>query len=220
MKKDSVVIGYVHPGVVTEPFAVSLAKSCLHSGNKIIGIITGSSPRQHESRNIVIEKFLEGEGEWLMWVDTDQNFEPTAIQELRDRAGADNADMVAGLCFLIDRMRNVVTPNSYMWDSEENSFVETDNFVSGMVYEVDGTSSGFVLIHRRVFEAWEKPHWHENWFEHPASGVPMGHDLAFFWQATQVDGFKLIWDTTITSGHIKSFELNEEMFRANREMNK
>ena len=113
--------------------------------------------------------------------------------------------MVTGLCFFIDRTRNLVTPNGYMWDSEATSFMDIENFVSGHIYEVHGTGLGIILIHRRVFEAWEKPHWHENWFEHPVNGDTMAHDLAFFCRAIQVDGFKLLWDTSIISGHIKSF---------------
>ena len=152
--EDSVVIGYVHPNIVMEGFARDLAKACLWRDNKIVGIISASSPRQFMARNSVIKSFLDGPGEWLMWIDTDMTFEPAAIAHLRANALAKDADMVTGLGFIFKRMDNIVIPNGYLWDEETSHFTEITDYVSGHTYEIDGTGAGFVLIHRRVFEAW------------------------------------------------------------------
>ena len=216
--EDSVMIGYVHPNVVTEGFTRSLAGACLWRDNKIVGIVSAANPRHHVARNEVIKKFLESPAEWLMWIDTDMTFEHECIDRLRETAAAEGADIVAGLAFIFKRLENIVQPNMYLWDTDINKFAEIRDYESGEVLNVDAVGSAFVLINRRVFEAWDDEGWHQNWMEHPASGEAMGHDLAFFYQACIEQDFKLVYDTDIQSGHIKHFELNEETFRDWQEM--
>lgn len=218
IEKDSIAIGYVHPNVVTERFAFSLADACRVSGNRIAGIISASSPRQEVARNAVIEKFLEGPCEWLMWIDTDMVFKPDAPLKLRDTAKRNKADAVAGLCFIYKRGSNSVVPSAYLWDENEGAFAEIVNYESGSCIPIDGCGSAFVLVHRRCFED-KGAHWHHNWMQHPASGSDMGHDLAFFWDVTQIQKLTLLWDTSVQAGHIKHFTLDEDSFRQYQEMN-
>lgn len=215
--KDTVAIGYVHPNIVTEGFCRSLAQLCLNPANKIVGIISASNPRQHVARNAVIEEFLVGPAEWLMWIDTDMTFELDAVDELRKAARSNKAKAVTGLAFIFKRQLGVVIPNGYMWDADEKAFREIVEYEKGRVHEVDGTGTGFVLVHRDVFEAFPDRHWHRNWMEHPASGSEMGHDLAFFYEMTQNLGMSLVWHTGVKTGHIKHFTLDEDSFERYRE---
>jgi len=215
----TVTIGYVHPNIVTEGFARSLAQACLWQDNKIVGIISASSPRQHVARNSVITKFLEGPAEWLMWIDTDMTFEPSSIDRLRRTAHKKKADMVAGLAFIYKRHESVIQPNAFMWDAEGTDFVSVNDYTSGSILKVDAAGSAFVLINRKVLEN-TGPHWHENWMYHPSNNGPMGHDLAFFYNACVTLDYKLVYDTNIKAGHIKHFELNEDSFRSYQEMGK
>lgn len=215
MFKDTVVIGYVHPNTVHEGFARSIAESCLIPDNKIVGIISASNPRQEVARNSVIAEFLRGPAEWLMWVDTDMTFERDSIARLRATAKKHKADAVTGLGFILKRQANEVIPNGYKWDEDEGHFREVVQYTKGAVIPVDGTGSGFVLVNRRVFESFELnygPTWHKSWTKHPANDSSMGHDLAFFYEVTQNLGFKLVWDTSVKTGHIKFFELDEDSF--------
>ena len=217
MEPNSVNISYVHPNIVTEGFARSLAQLCLWRPNLILGLTSVSNPRQEIARNEAIKNFLLSPSEWNMWIDTDMTFNYDAIEKLRDTALANDADMVSGLGFIYKRGLNAIIPNGYAWNEEERWFHEVEDYESGKTYEIDGTGSGFLLIHRRVFEAWDNEYWHQTWREHPASGKSMGHDLAFCYEATQNLGFKLLWDTDVKTGHIKHFELTEENYDAYRE---
>jgi len=214
----NVTVGYPHMNDVHAGFAFCMAEACLRPNNRIIGLVAASSPRQEISRNLIIEMFLEGPGEWLMWIDTDMTFGNEAIARLQDVAERQKADMVAGLGFIYKRGTNEIVPNAYFWDDEEKAHVEFKDYKPNKVYEVDAAGSGFVLVNRRVFEAWGDKFWHKTWTKHPANGREMGHDLAFSYRATQELGFKLLWDTTVKTGHIKYFELREEQFEAYKRM--
>lgn len=218
---DSVMIGYVHMHTVFEGFARSLAEVCLNRESNIYGIISTQNPRQESARNATIQKFIEGfhEGnnhygaEWFMWLDTDQTFEHDAIVRLRNTAHKHDADAVGGLTFVYKRHSQEVTPNGWIWN---DGYEQIEDYTPNKVYQIDGTGSAFVLINRRVLET-QKKNWHLTHVKHPATGEYMGHDLAFFHKMSVEDGFKLVWDTSVQSGHIKHFELTEAQYRAYRE---
>lgn len=221
MIKGTVAVGYVHVNMVHEGFANSLAKMCLNPANKIVGIISTSNPRQEVARNHAIAEFLAGPAEWLMWIDTDMTFDIDSVQRLLATAKREKADAVTGLGFILKRAENAVIPNGYMWDQELAQFREIEQYPSGKAIPVDGTGAGFVLVHRKVFEAFRAQYgdtWHQTWLHHPSNDGPMGHDLAFFFEVTQNLGFKLVWDTAVKTGHIKHFELNEQSYEDFRRM--
>jgi len=209
----TVSLAYVHVNFVMEGFARSLANLCLWEPNKIMGLISTANPRQEVARNAAIVNFLDTPTEWLMWIDTDVTLKYDAIERLLATAEKHDADMVQALGFIFKRQGNIVIPNGYYWKEDVGHFVETDDYDSGEVYEIDGAGAGCILINRRVFEAWDTKFWHQTWVHHPKTDGEMGHDLAFAYQATQVDGFKMMWDTGVLTGHIKHFELDEEAFR-------
>jgi len=212
VEKGTVNIGYVHPNIVTEGFARSLANLCLWQPNRIIGLTSASNPRQEVARNEVIKNFLRSPAEWFMWIDTDMTFHHDSIEKLRATADKNDADMVGGLAFVYKRGINTITPNAYMWDTDESHFTEMSDYESGRVYAIDGTGAAFILVNRRVFEAWDSEFWYQTWREHPKTGDPMGHDLAFCLQSKQEYGFKLLYDTGVKTGHTKHFELTEQSY--------
>lgn len=209
----SVVIGYVHPNIVMEGFTRSLAETCLTNENGIVGIISASDPKQHVARNSVIEKFLAGPGEWLIWIDTDMTFERDSIARLRATAVKEKAHMVGGLAFVYNRGAGTLQPNGWGWDYSENHWVAYTDYTPDAPQQIDGTGAAFILIHREVFETLEG-NWHQNWVEHPATGKSMGHDLAFCYDAVVGNGYRLIWDTSVKTGHIKHVEMTEESWEA------
>jgi hypothetical protein len=218
---DRVYLAWVHTGTVHEPFARSIAEACLWKPNNIIGITTAGGPRQEAQRNTAIKAFLEIEGDlrgdWLMWIDTDMTFEHDAIERLLATAHATGADAVGALGFIWNPVNAEITTNAYIWDAEEKVYKHIRDYERNTIALIDATGSGSVLIHRRVFELWDNERWHETWPVHPDSGTLMGHDLAFFHKAIHEHGMKLVWDASVHTGHIKSFELTEANYEAYRE---
>jgi len=220
---DTVCIGYVHPGFVTEGFTRSLANTCLDPSNRIIGISTASSARHEHARNMVIGDFLRGSvygdghagAEWLMWIDTDMTFDRDSIARLRATAKKTKADMVSGLGFVYKRGEGAVIPNAWDFSEETQEYEEVTGYEPGRIYEINGTGTGFLLVNRRVFESNERTDWHKSGL-HPTSGKYMGHDLAFCYDTVVAGDFKLVWDTNVKTGHIKYFEITEENYRASK----
>ena len=211
---EGVYLAWVHTGIVHEPFARSVAEVCLWKPNNIVGITTAGGPRQEAQRNAAIAAFLKTDGEWLMWIDTDMTFNRDMVERLLKTAHETGADAVGTLGFIWDPSQQIVVPNAYLWSDVDNAYHWVVNYEREAIVQIDATGSGSVMIHRRVFEAWDHERWHETWPVHPDSGGLMGHDLAFFHKATREDGFKLMWDTTVKTGHIKSFELTEANYDA------
>ena len=58
-------VGYVHPGVVTEQFCMSLLMASKFS-ERIFGVSAAQSPRQFVARNENIKNFLRGQAEWFL----------------------------------------------------------------------------------------------------------------------------------------------------------
>ncbi len=217
---DHVYLGWVHTGIVHEPFARSVAEACMWTPNHIIGISTAGGPRQEAQRNAVIEAFLDTEGklrgDWLMWVDTDMTFERDTVARLLDTAREADADMVGALGLIWNPQDSALIPNGYVWNAADKAYKEVSEYERDAVSQVDATGSGCVLIHRRVFEAWDNKRWHETWPIHPDTGALLGHDLAFCHKSVREYGMKLVWDTSVKTGHIKSFEMTEANYEAYR----
>ena len=144
------------------------------------------------------------------------SFDHDAVERLRATALKHDADMVAGLAFIYNRGAHTIFPNMFEYTGPEEGFKPVDDYESGRVYEIDGTGSAFMLIHRRVYEDWDNEYWHQTWREHPETGQPMGHDLAFCYEVTQTYGRKLLYDTSVKTGHIKAMALTEENYRASQ----
>ena len=176
-------------------------------------ITSVSNPRQEVARNEAIKNFLRTPAEWNMWIDTDMTFDYDAIEKLRDTANKNDADMVGGLAFIYKRGLNEIIPNAYVWEEKRNLYEDMGDYESGKTYEIGATGSAFLLINRRVYEKWGHEFWHQTWREHPQSGIQMGHDLAFCYTAVQEHGFKLLYDTSVQTGHTKHFAITEETFR-------
>ena len=182
--EDKVYVAYVHPNTVTEGFARSLAESSIYPGNGIWGFISVSNPRQEVARNAGIKSFLDNTpGDWFMWIDTDMTWEHDSIERLVATAHKHKADMVAGLGFIYKRMAEQIVPNGYWFDEEDLYYKEFSDYEPGKIYDIDGTGSGFVLIHRRVFEAWDDEFWHSTWRAHPYTGGEMGARPSFLFQS-------------------------------------
>ena len=214
---DGVCLGWVHTGIVQEAFARSIAETCLRPENEIVAMSTAQSPRQEAGRNEAIKGFLGTDAEWLMWIDTDMVFEKHSVRDLLHTARDQGGDIVAGLGFAYNHQTAQLVPNGFRWEEEGTYFkpVMYEDYPE-RVLSVDGVGSGFMLVNRSVYEAWDGEVWHETLNRHPASGTLMGHDLNFCYKAKFGLGVEILWDTYVKTGHIKSFALTEDNYNAYR----
>jgi len=170
-------------------------------------------------RNEMVRRFLEGEGERLLMVDSDMVFAAGSLERLASR----DVDMVAGLCFTryipplptvfrdVTRVREdgreflrIQCQETLGWLElhpealQERACVLTPAPVDAMV-RADATGGAFLLVHRRVFEGVEEP-----WFERDA--LKRGEDFNFFQKARRA-GFELWVDRSVMVGHLWGEEM-------------
>jgi hypothetical protein len=189
------VIAYIHKDDWSHSFGKSMQLLTTHNvGGHIADIIDGRSAAGGlpEARNLATAHWLDKtDHDWMLFVDTDMGFKPSALAMLHEIADPDERPIVGGLCF---GQRDMVHDGrgGYRWSPRPtifdyfNSEAEPEMFHYRMHYPVNGvlqcdaTGAAFVLIHRRVCEE-IRIHYGDNWFtriEAPAGLI--SEDLSFF----------------------------------------
>jgi len=188
--------------------------------------VWGRSIELSHARNTAVAAFLSSESDWLLWIDTDIGFEPTALEKLLSVADPKTRPVVGGLCFIETEyghdfhggLTSRLLPTLYDW-----SWVEPDNGMPGAfklaprsnwtpeeVTRVAATGCGLLLVHRSVYEKisdWlvesgAPPHiWHER-IPGP-DGEQCGEDISFCLRVHQI-GLPVYVHTGVTTTHQKT----------------
>lgn len=161
-----------------------------------------------ESRNLVVEKFLSTEAEYLFWSDTDMGYAPDTIERLL----AHETGVVGGLYFgqtshVPDGMggyRLATFPLIFLL--EDKAFLPAFDYPRNQVVQCDGTGSGIILIHRSVFEAIDG-----DWYSPYPTSPKCSEDLAFCLRLKALE-IPLYIDTSVKATHHKDVWLSEELY--------
>jgi hypothetical protein len=147
------------------------------------------------SRNAITEKAGH---DYLMWIDSDMKFPPYGIYRLIQR----DKDIIGGLYF-----RKEVDARPQIYKLNDEGFFETMYDIPTMKepFQVDGIATGFLLIKRKVLEAFTPEFCNENWYPFDMGRGPSnkeeGEDLSFCRRARKL-GFEIWCDPTIPLGHV------------------
>jgi hypothetical protein len=215
---DSKVVIYwvdANQGVVSTPFAHSLARNCANMGERVLGIMRLGGSQQIQMRNQAIEAFLHmpEEPEWLLSWDTDMELiDPNSLRRLIDHAEEHEARIATCLGFMqrTDMRADVdwmPSPNMMMWHEESEHYIMKLNYQKDKPQWCDATGMGFTLMHRSLLlemMVTGNP-WHER-FE------GFGHDVYFCHKARTQFGDRVLYCADIKSRHWKAFGLDEDMF--------
>lgn len=224
----SVLLGWIHPGEVNGRFMQSVLTLYRHDALKprreqnivpagFLQIETG--PRIASARNRMIHHFLERTtAEWLLTIDTDMVFEPQHFEHLLSVADAKERPIVGGLCF--GGGHGSVFPTMYRTVDPAENNGEIIGWVTdwepGSLVRVEATGAAFLLMHRSALvkigeSQGDSPY---PWFSEGAwHGREFGEDWMFCLRAMRL-GIPIYVDTACQIGHMKSVELNEEMWRS------
>lgn len=175
-----------------------------------------------EARNRAVARFLEGDDEWLLWIDTDMGFEAADVKLLLDTADKDDRPVVGGLCFANHEVRpdgfggfaTFPIPTVYRWARQPDGstgFVSWHEYPRDEVYRCEGTGSAFILIHRSVFERMENHR--GNWYGLVAGqdGAAISEDLSFCLRCAEHD-IPIHVHTGVKTTHLKPVWLSETHF--------
>lgn len=219
---NRVVVGYLHPGQVSGYFCQSLVNMLMFdqaTSRRVVGCLNEwSSANVSNSRNDICRQFLDYDAEWLLFIDSDMMFPHDAIDRLMQSADADERPIVGGLCFGVNN--GVLFPTLYIFhDSEKGpTTARVPEFPENTVVPVAGTGGAFLMIHRRVLEAFLAHGFSEAFpffQESELAGQPAGEDITFCLRAG-VLGFPVHVDTGLHIGHHKSQVLTHEMFMSQK----
>lgn len=222
----TVGVGYVHGGMVHEPFLRSIMDSWVFDFERmklISGYFSTGGLYVAVNRNKVVEEFLKKDAEWFWFLDTDIVFDEQTLYRLLKIATDNKCDILSGLYF--GRMLSGSRATQPIWlrySPTTGVFETLDSFEAGKVYEVDVVGMGCCLIHRKVFEAIEADHKANNkdewiWFGHDTLEKPdgsvthLGEDVTFCMRARKL-GFKVHGTSDVIVGHVKSRTEDLETF--------
>ncbi len=226
-----VVIAYIHPGQVSSYFTESLLVTLLSDfggpRRRIVNILQEwSSANVSAARNTVTARFLDARtadgatvGDWLLWIDSDMQWEPEVFDLLLDAADPVDRPIVGGLCF--GMMRGKLVPTIYQFGQEDGDLVtyRVEEYERDAIVRCAATGAAFLLIHRSALEKMRAANFNEAfpWFQEvQIRHRPVGEDIAFCLRAAQV-GLPVFVDTRAKIGHHKSHLLTEPLFLAQRQ---
>lgn len=207
----SVAIGLITRKDVDLETVISLLEAARNDPE--LGFIFRTGIYLDDERNLVVEEFMAGDKDWLLFVDSDVTFTPKDIATLLPEVVEPENRCVTGVY-----LRAAEPIASCLWDFNP----ETGMF-DPIVYEdllkrprddqgyiaVDAAGAGFLAIHRslleEMLEMWHRPT--SPFCEPVLNGVHMGEDFGFCARLGHM-GYKVLVQPDVKLGHLKYIRLH------------
>lgn len=183
---------------VPEPFAWSYARMVEFNAEYLADLgrikyvrtlISDHAP----ARNQLVERM---EGEWLLMLDTDLEFEPDLLLRMLDRMVRMDLPVLTG----VYRYRQPPhSPVLYLWDSAGERFRPIAKMPAAPVFKVAGAGGGCLLVRRPVYQNV----WHELGEKPFDRLMNNSEDLSFFLRLLRL-GVPAWCDQRITAGHLRT----------------
>lgn len=228
-KRRGVAVSWLFPDKVAGEFCVSIANLVGYDQRRnrhITGLMPMSSgPNLNTARNKQATHFLEEtDAEWLLIVDSDMVFDPDVIVRLLEVADPEKAPVVGGLCFgETTKQDGRVVPFPTLYTYGENLVGQQVDFNAEPVerlVQVNGTGTGFLMVHHTVFEAVADKFGDRAplvWFEEMVlEGRLWSEDQMFCLRAQQA-GFPIHVDMQTRIGHVKRHIVDIGSYLATRQ---
>lgn len=223
-----VQVAYCHTSRVSHSWFESMMAMVVADDFELIrsapmGVYCGGPYGIIEGRNTAARRFLDDTPhEWLLWVDTDMGFQPSALRSLLAAADPDSRPVVGALCFAM-QIIGADGYSGYTLRPQPTLFgiVQTPKgpvYANKSVYKPDrmnrvaGTGSAFILVHRSILEAIRAKHGDEWYTPVAVPGMkPISEDLSFCWRVA--DLMKPIFvHTGVKVTHHKEIWLGEDQY--------
>jgi len=191
---------------------IKLVEQLRHSGIRM-GINTMRSPLIHQARNYLTSVFLTTEYQYLLFIDSDVEFEAEAVLRML----VAKKDII---CTPYRTKNEELTKHTYTVEFRDPKHIP---FLPGGLVEIEAGPTGLMLIDRKVFEKIIKNHpdlkiknkalrtaeksheFYYNFFEFKFSdGYSMGEDISFC-QLARENNFKIYANTESWTKHHGSY---------------
>lgn len=223
--RKTVAIAYIHPGSVSSYFTESMLATLFWDvGQDKLGTRPRrianvyqewSSANVAASRNTVTQRFLDrNDADWLLWIDSDMQWSPTAVDMLLDVADPAERPIVGGLCFGMSQ--DGLFPTIYQFADIDGTLttIRIREYERDALVRCAATGAAFLLIHRGVLQAMADKCFNAAFpfFQETQHGdQPVGEDITFCIRAGLL-GYPVFVHTGVRVGHHKSQVLTEELF--------
>lgn len=205
----SIVIGFPHANSLD----VEFARSLIHTLNEntddapatITGIIMQPAPSGlvQVARNHIVRQFLKSSCEWLLWLNTDKVWKPSAVHQLHATATKNNL-LVVNAHVRNPPAEGQLGTTPVLFDHHLNPVEPPPG---ATLFRVFCAGMGFMLTHRSVYtkiletqgdgpQPWFS---YEEWIDRV-----VGEDLAFC-RRLQDAGIEVWVDNQVEVGHRKMF---------------
>lgn len=205
-------LGTIHPGSVATEFMQSVIGLLNDPGDGDLKldelILKESGPYLDVARNYVVERFMAGTSDVLLFVDSDVIFRPEQARAIV--AKVSEAEPIIGGMYVNHFTDHGIRPVALTWEKVDDQpqmvpveLPDTDDLVS-----VDCVGTGFMAIHRSLLERF-KTIFHAPcpWFaEEAMNGSQMGEDVTFCQRAVHL-GYPVFLDPSIRLDHLKTIRL-------------
>jgi GT2 family glycosyltransferase len=195
---------------VRSEFCTSLLATAMEGRTRLDQVIAlGSGPNISTARNMIVREFLDGQlAPWLLMVDTDMVFAPTALDRLVAAADPTDRPVVGALCY--SQNHEGGDPFATMYEVTEPEpgrprFVRYTQWPEDACMRVTATGAAFLLMHRTALERVRDSAGDAAapWFrETPVGGALMGEDMTFCLRAAAA-GVPVHVYTGVQVGHMK-----------------
>lgn len=177
----------------------------------------------------IVEAFLASKGDWLWLMDTDATFADDILDRLLKSADPVERPIVGALAFGVQIVQDDKGQELFnevgaapvrlfptIYTIAQHGMNRIENYPKDQLVQCHSTGAHCVLIHRRVLE---DPRWRADghplpWFR---TSVWQGHEVSedqFFYIKAGSFGYPVYVDTSIKTGHVKTFVADESMFLA------
>lgn len=226
MSQPTIVLGYVHGDMLDAAFKQSIDNfKAFDERSRRVAIAQGFERGNFvdDNRNAMVHDFLDTPADYLLFLDTDIEFEPHHPYVLLDEAVTNDRAIMSGIyySFIIDgKLRPVWFTDPLKADGPVCAFGNFDP--AEVVVPLAAAGMGFCLIRRDVFEKmWGVPEWaadYWTWFGRDRYRIPdgtfkhHGEDICFCLRAKKI-GIQTWGHKGVAVKHWKKIPLDEELFR-------
>ena len=169
----------------------------------------------YDSRNLLSLTAIEGDYDYVMWLDSDMTFKPTTLHTLLKDAQDGGYDLVSGLYVkrkypVIPVLYERIEQPDFKAKDIKKSFDDYLDYPRNTIFPIAGCGFGCVLtsvsLIKRVWDKFGPAFSPYKW---------CGEDISFCYRANKL-GAKLACDSSVTCGHIGTVEFTEDIYIRNR----
>jgi hypothetical protein len=221
-----VAAGFVYGQTTQTPqWRFCYTQAIMHSAGRVVCEIGREASGVHipDARSKIVSEFLKHPAgiDWLWMVDTDATFGPDVIERLVAVAHPKTAPIVGALAFAVKPRTEqanecFATPLEgipTLFRFTETGVVALTDYPRDELVPVHSTGAHCILIHRSVLadKRWLDGH-PSPWYRTAVrNGAVVSEDQFFCLKAGSL-GYPIFVDTSIKTGHVKTFVADEDWY--------